>query len=252
MPIDTAKTWYVKEPRGDFLIIDDYGLADATASFYSQLFDTLMSGRLKAKDVWNIKEGYTGTSRGKYVPALINPTFIETIKLFKYVFWYSDNNPQLDIAQLALPEFKKSGGKVLLSAGFSENITGQGGLGDFAPIENIEPSYFATSLFPRDTLVAIDTTYPNLLRDSQGAFYTFPRGLLPKVSTRILYRMQKSSRWASRDTIPIIMGVTEANQPSIVMLSVLLHRFSGNPGGGVPNSVPTFLQKVFRDEFGVQ
>jgi hypothetical protein len=249
---DTTKTWYVKKPKGDFLIIDDYGISDATASFYSQMFDTLLNGRLKAKDVWNIKEGYTNTSRGKYVPALINPTFVNTLKLFKYVFWYSDNSPQLDIAQTALPEFKKAGGKVLLSAGFSENISAQGGLGDFAPIDNIEPSYFSSYLLARDTVVAVDLSYPNLIRDNSFAFYTFPRGLLPKVSARILYQMQQSSRWASRDTLPIIMGVKDADQASFVMLSILLHRFSGNPGSGIPNNVPVFLRRVFQGEFGIQ
>jgi hypothetical protein len=64
--------------------------------------------------------------------------------------------------------------------------------------------------------------------------------------------MGKSPLWASRDTLPIIMGVKDADQPSIIMLAILLHRFVGNPGAGVPNNVPAFLRKVYYDEFGVR
>jgi hypothetical protein len=248
MPIDTTKCWYVKEPKGDFLVIDDYGIADATSSFYTQLFDTLMGGRLKARDVWDIKAGFSNTSRGRYVPALVNPTFSETMKLFKYVFWYADYQPQLEIAQGAIPDFKKAGGKVLFVNGFSQYPPDQRGWGDFAPVENVETDYFASILLSNDSLVAVDPGYPRLTRDALGTIYQFPRGLIPKVNARILYQMGRSARWASRDTIPIIMGVKDADQPSFVMVAVLLHRFSGN--GTSTNNVPAFLRKVFVDEFG--
>lgn len=252
MPVDTTKTWYVKEPKGDFLIIDDYGIADATASFYSQMLDTLMGGRLKAKDIWDIKDGYTSTKRGNFVPALITPTFTESIKLFKYILWYCDSNPQMDIAQSSLPSFKAAGGKVLFVTGFPQYPADARGFGDFAPIDNIESSYFKSILIYKDSLAAVDQTYPTLYRDANPAIYTYPRGLLPKANARIIYQMGKSPLWASRDTLPIIMGVKDADQPSIVMLSVLLHRFGGNPSDGIPNNVPAFLRKVYYNEFGVR
>ena len=252
MPVDTTKTWYVKEPKGDFLIIDDYGIADATASFYSQMFDTLMNGRLKARDVWDIKYGYTSTARGKYVPALINPTFTESLKLFKYILWYCDSNPQMDIAQSSLPAFKAAGGKILFVTGFPQYPADARGFGDFAPIDNIEASYFKSILLAKDSLVSSVPAYPTLYRDANPVIYTYPRGLLPKANARIIYQMGKSPLWASRDTLPIIMGVKDADQPSIIMLAIFLHRFVGNPGAGVPNNVPAFLHKVYYDEFGVR
>lgn len=251
MPVDTTKTWYVKKPKGDFLIVDDYGLTDPADVFYSQIFDTLMNGRLKARDVWDMKTGYSGTSRGKYVPALVNPTVIKTFELFKYIFWYADNNPQLDIAQTALPEFKRNGGKVLFATGFTEFPPDVRGFGDFAPIDNIESSYFVKKLLYRDSVIALDGTYPTLILDL-GSIYQFPRGLLPKVNARSIYQMQKSGRWASRDSIPIIMGVKDADQATFVLVSMILHRFGGNPSGGIPNNVPAFLRRVFQGEFGVQ
>ena len=249
MPIDTTKTWYVKKPKGNFLIIDDYGLSDPADVFYSQIFDTLINGNIKAQDVWDIKTGYSGSSRGTYVPALINPTFVRTLKLFKYIFWYADNDPQLIIAQAALPEFVKNGGKVLFVTGFPDGTLDLTGIGDFAPINNVESNRFGLKLFPADSIVAVDPTYPNLIRD-YGSIYTFPRGLLPKVNAKIIYQMLPSSRW-THDSTMIVMGVKDADQASFVMVSAILHRFGGLPPG-IQNNVPAFLRRVFQGEFGVK
>ncbi|MBF8294932.1 MAG: hypothetical protein HW389_1477 [Bacteroidetes bacterium] len=240
---DTGKVWYVREPKGNFLIVRDYLPSDFSAAFYKQIFDTLMGGKLGSRDIIDIKKGASAISRGKFVPPLINPTFTETLKLFKYVFWYGDNAPSLDIIQASLPGFKKAGGKVLLVAGFPQNISAQGGLGDFAPIDNIESSFFTTILLPRDSVVAVDPTYPTLVRDTLGFIYTFPRGILPKIDARVLYKMQASPRWAGQP----IMGVKDADRPTFVLIATLLHRY-GTP----PNRVAALLRKVYQDEFGVQ
>lgn len=240
---DTSRVWNVREPKGDFLIVRDYLPSDFADSFYRQMFDTLMNRRLGSKDILDIKKGSSSISKGKFVPPLVNPTFTETLKLFKYVFWYADNSPSLDIIQASLPGFKKAGGKVFLAAGFPQYIAAQGGLGDFFPIDNIESSYFTSILLSRDTIVAVDPTYPTLVRDTLGFIYTFPRGILPKVDARILYKMQSSGRWSGQP----IMGVKDADRPSFVLLAAILHRFGTPPG-----RVATLLRKVFKDEFGVQ
>ena len=36
---ESGKTWYVKKPKGNFLIVDDYVTQDDAASFYSKMFD---------------------------------------------------------------------------------------------------------------------------------------------------------------------------------------------------------------------
>ena len=240
---DTGKVWYVREPKGDFLIVRDYLPTDFAASLYRTVFDTLLGGRLGSKDILDIKKGSSAISKGKFVPPLINPTFTETLKLFKYIFWYGDNSPSLDIIQASLPGFKKAGGKVFLAAGFPQNIVAHGGLGDFAPIDNIEQSYFTSILLARDSVVSVDPAYPTLVRDTLGIIYTFPRGLLPKVDARILYRMQSSTRWSGQP----IMGVKDADKPSFVLLGTLLHRF-GTP----PERLARLLRRVYKDEFGVQ
>ncbi|MCU0452025.1 MAG: hypothetical protein MUE68_00015 [Bacteroidetes bacterium] len=241
---EAGKRWYVREPKGDFLIVDDYLPTDAAAGFYGSLFDTLMGGRLKARDVLDIKRGASSIKRGDLVPALINPTLTETLKLFKYIFWYADNGPSLEIAQSTLPEIKRSGTKVLFVSGFPENVTGQGSLVDFAPIANVEPGFFTNRLNAGDSLLTVsDPSYPPLVRDNLGTIYTFPRGILPKVDARVLYRMQGSTRWAGQP----IMGVKDADQASFVLVAVLLHRF-GTP----PLNVARLMRKVYAEEFGVQ
>jgi hypothetical protein len=240
---DSGKVWYVREPKGDFLIVRDYLPSDFAGSFYKAMFDTLMGGRLGSKDILDIKLGASAISKGKFVPPLINPTFTETLKLFKYVFWYADNSPSLDILQASLPGFKKAGGKIFLAAGFPQYIPAQGGLGDFFPIDNIEPSYFTSILLSKESIIAVDPSYPTLVRDSLGFIYTFPRGILPKVNARVLYRMQTSTRWEGQP----VMGVKDADQPSFVLLAAILHRF-GTP----PDRAAALLRKVYRDEFGVR
>jgi hypothetical protein len=240
---DTNGVWYVREPKGDFLIVRDYLPSDFAGTFYKSMFDTLMNGRLGSKDVLDIKKGASAISRGKFVPALINPTFTETLKLFRYVFWYADNAPSLDIIQASLPGFKKAGGKVFLATGFPQYASAQGGLGDFFPIDNIELNPITSILLGKDSIVSVDPSYPTLVRDTLGFIYTFPRGILPKVNARVLYQMQSSGRWSGQP----IMGVKDADQPSFVLLAAMLHRF-GTP----PTRVATLLRRIFRDEFGVR
>jgi hypothetical protein len=276
MPIDTTKTWYVKDPEGksDFLIIRDWTWGDDAASWYGHMIDSLiMPGRLlHTTYVWDIKAGWSNTTRGKYVPAMINPTFTESIKLFKYILWYGDNDPQLDIAQAALPAFEAAGGKILFTTGFPASpVFDPRGFGDFAPIDNIEQNVFMPNLQANiysktigDSIVAVDTTYPRLYRDfgplANGVSYL--RGILPKGNAHIIYKMGNSQfapaagGWSNRNTNPIIMGVQNAaDQPNIVFLAFSLNRFSGHEGVGNPiitNNAPAFLRKVFYDEFGVR
>ncbi len=83
---DTSGYWHVREPKGDFLIVRDYLPTDFAGTFYQQMFDTLMGGRLGSKDVLDIKKGSSAISKGMFVPPLINPTFTETLKLFNVHF----------------------------------------------------------------------------------------------------------------------------------------------------------------------
>ncbi len=249
---DTTKTWYVKEPKGDFLIINDIQFVDPKASAeakYKGILDTLLNGRLGTKDILNIKVGSTATSRGKFVPALINPTFTETLKLFKYVFWFGDNTPSLEIAQTSIPGFIKSGGKVFFCSGFPENVSGQGSLVDFAPIQNVENSFFAQKLFQNESMLPVaDLSYPILSRDTinDAGIYQFPRGIIPKIDADTLYKMQSSSRWSGQPVMGV-RGKDLSGQTNFVLIAAMLHRFATPP-----KNMAALFRKVFADEFGVK
>ena len=244
MPRDTSSYWYVREPKSDFLIVDDYQVSDNAASFYAEIFDTLMANhRLAARNILDIKTGASAISRGTFVPALVDPDLTETLKLFRYVYWYSDSNPSMSIAAQAVPGFLKAGKKIFMTTGYPHYPTDFTSMSVWAPIDSMNQSSVASILLGGESLVPIDTTYPPLVRDA-GAIYTYPRGILPKVNARPLYKMQsKPSRWQGQP----IMGAKDADQASVVYIALLLNRF-GTP----PNNVAALLRRVFVGEFGVQ
>ena len=85
--IDPDDYWYVKKPVSNFLIIDDYATSDNASSFYTAMFDSLgLSGNFDIYDVVTQE------------PPFKNVTFLETIKLFDYLFWYTDNPRLSNIA----------------------------------------------------------------------------------------------------------------------------------------------------------
>lgn len=240
---DTAGTWYVKKPRTELLIVDDYGPVDVSAEFYRGVTDTLFGGRFRNADIFDIKTGASTTTRGKYLPPYINPTFIETLKLFRYVIWYGDNNPTFNVAQLALPDFQASGGSILFTAAFPESaIDPRGGITDFAPVDSLSPT--AITFVPKETLAEPDAEspgYPILKRDSQGIPVAFVRHLFRKINARNLYRFQESTRWEGQPVVAVRSGDSR-----FILFGIPLHRFDAD------GTIGPLIHQIFRNEFGVQ
>ncbi|MBN1448722.1 MAG: hypothetical protein JXA28_12390 [Bacteroidetes bacterium] len=240
---DTSRTWYVKKPKTDLLIVDDYGPADASAEFYRGVTDTLFGGRFRGADVFDIRTGASSTSRGKYLPPYINPTFIETLKLFRYILWYGDNNPTIEVAQLALPEYQASGGHILYTAAFPESaIDPRGGITDYAPIDSLSPD--PIRFVPSGTRAEPDPEspgYPVLVRDAQGVPVAFIRDLYRKINARNLYRFEESTRWEGRPVVGVRSGDSR-----FILLGFPLHRFDGDSNAG------ELIHLIFRNEFGLQ
>ncbi|MFZ1731885.1 MAG: hypothetical protein WBQ23_13280 [Bacteroidota bacterium] len=240
---DTSGVWNVREPKTDLLIVDDYGPADASSTFYSSIADTLFGGRFAGADVFDIKTGASTTTRGKYLPPYTNPTFIETLKLFKYVLWYTDNSPTIDVAQVALPEYQRWGGRILYTAAFPESaIDPRGGITDYAPIDSLSPNPIL--FVPSGTTAEVDSEspgYPNLVRDSQGVPVAFIRDLYRKINARNFYRFQESTRWTGRPVVAVRSGDSR-----FILFGIPLHRFNGS------GNVGELIHLIFRNEFGVQ
>lgn len=134
---DSGKNWYVKQPKGKLLIVDDFqstGSTDNnTKQFYNNAFNSVSGGALIGK--------YEMYDLANTPLPFENVTFFETIKLFNYVFWYSSSRPRLDLLNLVSNRFREANGKIAFSmtledssASFQYDI---GTLQGFLPLDSL-------------------------------------------------------------------------------------------------------------------
>ncbi len=233
------KKWYVKKPKGEILIIDDYTIADNAEGFYLRMLDSLGLG--DKYDYLDIKYGKTSTTPGIFLPKFINPTFTETMRLFKAVFWFTDNDPSLEVAQLTVRRYVERGGKILLSMIFPQ-IFDTRSLGDFLPIDSV--SVTPISFIPANTIINVTPEgqaldYPPLQRDASPSPVARIRTFVPNSAAAIkLYTLGLSGN-------PII-GFKDIESRR-VFVGLPLHRLNGGS-----SNLRAFLSKVLIDEFGVR
>jgi hypothetical protein len=237
---DTGKTWYVRQPEGRILVIDDYSLTlpdkNQAYQFYESVLDTMVHSRLDIK-----------VSGGANIPAIRNPMFIETLKLFQCVIWYSDRtiavtqNANFDLAQETLPFYMASGGKVFFSSGFPDNIPQGINYVDFAPVDSV--TVFQQGSIPEETpVIVIDNNYPLLQAGSPTP--SFVRGLYPKPGALIIYKMPYNPPY---DTSKINVCIKDfANNPKIVLMSIALHKMN------FAQNAPVFLRRVLNVDFQIR
>jgi len=221
---DTGKTWYVKKPKGNLLIVDDYATIDNASSFYYSEFDSL--GLQNKFDVYDFHN---------QTPPYLNVTFLLTLKLFKYVFWYTDNNPSLDLLSATTQNYIDAGGKIAFSMQFPQTVD-LTVLQGFLPI--IPDSSGAKLTVFGGTKIAADSTnssYPDLVLSSTifrvKSFYLSPLGAIP-----IYY-------FPNHDLNGYI-GFTDS-QKKMFFIGVPLHKANGN------FNVKGLLNKVFFQDFGL-
>lgn len=235
---DTNRKWFVKKPKGEILVIDDYTIADNAEAFYKAIFDSIGLGN--KIDNLDIKFGKTSTTPGIFLPKSINPTFTATLRLFKSVFWFTDNDPTLEVAQLTLRNYTETGGKVLLSMIFPQTFDTRS-LGDFLPIDSVSP--VPISFVPVNTPVNLTPDgssfgYPPLRRDGSPMPVARIRTFYPNVAAaKSLYTLGLAGN-------PII-GFMD-NEKRRIFIGLPLHRLNGGQ-----SNVREFFRKVFIDEFGV-
>jgi hypothetical protein len=221
---DSGQTWYVKKPVGDLLIIDDYRTVDNVATYYDAMLDSLgLTGHYNVYDIHN------------ETPPFLNVTFLETIKLFDYLFWYTDNNPSLDLASFAIDKYLTAGGKVAFSMQFPQSVDPVN-LASFIPI--ISDSISTKSSLSTGTLVSSDATdpsYPNL-QTTSGVFRVKSFYLDPIAANPIYYYPNGELNGFS--------GFTNSNLTEF-FIALPLDKCNGT------GNVKSLLQKVFFDDFGL-
>ena len=220
-----GKNWYVKKPKSDFILIDDYGTIDDAGSFYYKMFDSL--GLKEKHDLYDFK---------KNLPPFLNVTFLETVKLFKYVFWYSDTNPSLDLAVGTVQKFLDGGGKIFFSMQFPSSVD-LTVLQGFLPI--ISDSSSSRSTIFSNVLISANNTapeYPDLVT-SLNIFR--PRSFyLNSIGVKPIY-------YFPNNELKGFIGF-ENNSQSLFFLGLPLHRLNGGNA-----NVKSLLNKVLFEDFGL-
>lgn len=223
---DTDKTWYVKKPKGNVLIVNDYLTVDNAASFYSSMFN----------DSLNLKNKYDIYNFHQETPPFLNVTFLLTLELYKYVFWYTDNNPSLDLISTVTQKYIDNGGKIAFSMQFPQTIdlsTLQG----FLPIIT-DSSEAVLSMFSGTKISAKNTqpSYPDLQLSSTifrvKSFYVDPLAGIP------IY-------YFPNNEIKGYIGFTDTDK-KLFFIGVPLNKAEGGSA-----NAKELLQKVFFQDFGL-
>jgi len=239
---DTNKTWHVRGKRGNILLINDYFRSVPTdvnqaVNFYRGALDTPSLSLYSQHDI--------KVNNGGNIPRIKNPMFIETLKLFQCVIWFGyrsgtpNDNTNFDLAQQTLPYYTASGGKLLFSTGFPDNISSQGNIINFAPVDSLT-SFQIVNVFSTTQTIVIDPSYPML---EVSSTIDRVRGIKYRQGTPLIYKLPFSTPY---DTSQITVCIKDfASNPKVVFLSVPLNRMNGN------NGATYFIRKVLGVDFGL-
>lgn len=236
---DSGNTWYVREPQGRVLLVDDYpsSIFDNTQAeqFYQTAFDTV------THSILDIKVG-----NGANIPKIPNPMFIETMKLFSIVVWYAGrgngtaDNANFSLAQQTIPFYLVAGGKIFFTTGFPNNVDAQGNILDFAPVDSVT-SYQVPLISAGVSTIIIDNNYPELQTGPTSPERV--RGLYPRQGAHIIYKLPFTTPY---DTNKIIICLKNTQQyPNCVIMSVPLHRMN------YLSNADMFFRRVLFNDFGL-
>jgi hypothetical protein len=270
----STKTWFVKRPKSRLLVIADYQKNDSTAmrAFYRSRIAGVAAGTLANYDEYDIRTGsFVGSGKpGILVPSLsiVNPMFVETLKLYDYVFWYTDVYPSLTLAQYSLFYYSTSGGKVIYTTEFQSTSDPGGALRDFAPIDSV-----SSVILPAPSLPSLgDSRIPKNLRaipdSSVGDYFpplnvdsvtisgdpiasfvnVFMRPVYKRADARVLYRFQADTRLPIRYLGSPAIGVMR-NDRNFVFFGFPIHYLNGVANAG--QGVTALFSKIFVEEFGL-
>ncbi len=226
---DSGKNWYVKKPAGSLLIVDDYATSDNAASFYNSMF----ADSLNLKNKFNVYD-LNALPSSSYSKSSV--TILLTLKLFKYLFWYTDNNPSLDLISTVSQNYMDAGGKIAFSMQFPQTID-LSVLQGFLPI-NADSSDAKLTLLGGTKISASSTQpdYPDLQLTSTiyrvKSFYLNPLGAIP------IYYLPNNEMKG-------YIGFTDS-QKRLFFIGIPLHKAEGGNA-----NVKALLQKVFFTDFGL-
>jgi hypothetical protein len=231
---DTSRDWFVKKPKGDLLIVDNFPSGGTARTFYAETFNSLSGGGLTNRyDVFDVENTALPYE---------NVTFLETLKLFDFVFWYSNETPSLDLTNLVTQNYINQGGKIAYSLTFQDSSSSYSydlaTIQNFIPIEKFEQAQPLNFILPGANILKSDqnSTYPNLKTQTTVGFVrTFVPNSASSAKVYDLSSNQINGPIALMD-----------NSNSLFFIGLPLHQCDGNQG-----NVKLLLEKIFFDEFGL-
>ena len=233
---DSGHVWYLKKPKGKFLVVNDYHTGtpsvDAEAyNFYINEFNTFDNGMLADKfEIYDFQNSPLPFE---------NVTFPQTMGLFKYIFWFSSSHPKIDLMSLFTDNYLQNGGKIMYSMTLGDSASTFAfdlpTLRLFLPIDSLGQKFSISFLFPPVSVVPAspDIQYPEL--ESTGTIGS-ARTFYPSITAQLIYNISSSQL---NGPIGFL-----SNDKNLFFIGLPLHLLNG---GGM--NVNQFLEKVFIDEF---
>ena len=163
-------SFFVKKQRSDILFVNDWRKSNSNIlqAFHTELLASYLPAGYEV-DIWDISQPWvTGSSglaqRSDLMPANADPTLIETLALYRYIYWVSTNTTDnivrnnFPYAAGALEQFFASGGKLMMHSPISLPLNAEDNLGNPALL-----------LLPINSLISFPDTLRTQLRLRPGA-----------------------------------------------------------------------------------
>lgn len=232
---DTGDVWHVKSKTSKILMIRDIPSADISSatSYFTNAFDTIHY------DVLDIK-----SNNGALIPKIVNPMFVNTLKLYEIVFWIGGNASvanaaNFDLAQQSLPFYILAGGKLFFSSGFQgSGISVQGNLINFAPVDSVTSCSIPFYSTGGPNLTVADNSYPEI--GSSTAIFSV-KGLYV-TNAAVIYKFYLGA--GCFDTINIAIKDNPVN-PRVFYFTLPVYMLNRDP-----NNSKALFRRIFVDEFG--
>jgi len=226
---DTGRTWYVSKPEGDLLIIDDYENGEQIADYYREKFDGFAIAKYDEFDIENTSLPYELIS------------FQNTLRLFKYIFWYSSSSPSIELTNLVTQNYLQNGGKIAFSMTFQDSSANfefsTPIIQTFLPIESFDNPDPLSFMFAGANIVASNsfTSFPSLETQSTIGFVrTFK---VSEITSSKIYDLTSSQ---INGEIALMN-----NTKNLFFIGLPLHQCDAR------GNVGDLLQQIFINEFGM-
>jgi hypothetical protein len=235
---DTSSTWYVKKPKGDVLIFDDFRSSTSNfqaTQFYNQTFSTINNNALAGKfDVFDLANNTL---------AFESITILETLKLFKYTYWYSASDPRLDLLNIVTEKYNQAGGKIAFSMTFQDSSSNflfdLSSLQGFLPIDDVSDIIGnGFLLLGADILPTTQNDFPVL---ETSVTISFIRSFTPNsIIAEKIYDLN------DRNGVGLGNIAFRTTTKNLFFIGLPLHQCNAGPA-----NVPELLSKIFFEDFGV-